>query len=128
MKKYAYFRVGWNLQKLGGGVFLRSTDTTTLEWILVRLEEKLKEAGKHSHKTGLVVKYCEFDGMKPGVNLNKLSNCDGTIALWIIKQLCDNGWEPFASGRELFVNTAGKLAGASHVALRRTIEEGEFNS
>lgn len=108
MTKYAYFRVSWELYQGGErGVYLRSTDMATLEWILA----KLQEAGMR-YKFRRTEKYLEFDGLKPAANLKSLNDRDGTVALWIIKQLCDNGWEPFASTRNF-------------VALRCTIKDDE---
>ena len=73
------------------GVTLYCTDSEVFESVLEELKKLIPSCRVHS-KTELIsgeIYHCEID---------KLKGQDKKVGVWVMKQLCLQGWEPFESG------------------------------
>jgi hypothetical protein len=87
MKSYRYA----HLQYSTSGVSLSSTDPQVLDWILAELKKVIPDyrvAGKS----------------EDGFSIDKLQYGDHEAGWWILKQLCLQGWKPFAVHEDTFHN------------------------
>jgi len=88
MKSYKYLRIctggGYT-----GGIQLVSTDSQVLDWIFAEVRKFFPGCAVRNKK--------ELpSGETFACNIHRLKDRDWEVCWWIIKQLCLQGWEPFA--------------------------------
>lgn len=88
MKRNGYTRVNWT----EAGVFLSSTDSHVMDWVLDEVKKWLPT----------MTLFRDWRGELPSgetytYTMQKLQGRDRDVAWWIVKQLCLQGWEPFAA-------------------------------
>lgn len=94
------------------GVVWASTDPALFEAVLADLAQMVpgSKIVKNAPKTTLVAPYASFN--------TKLGGNDSTVAWWIMKQLCEKGWEPFEVSESSFEASHGyfylRLIGRDH--------------
>jgi hypothetical protein len=87
MKPNGYTRVSWT----ESGVFLSSTDAHVMDWVLDDVKNFLPTATLFKNWRGVLP-----SGETYTYTIQKLQGRDGDVAWWVVKQLCRQGWEPFA--------------------------------
>jgi hypothetical protein len=87
MKGNRYTRVGWT----EAGVFLSSTDPDVLDWVFDDVQKFIPTATLFRDWRGVLP-----SGETYSYTIQKLKGTDRDVAWWIVKQLCLQGWEPFA--------------------------------
>jgi len=95
--RYGYALVIWQAFSF---VEIQSTEPELLTELTKQVQEKLPKC----HPERLLNVF----GEDYVLNLKKLSNKDQEVGLWIIRELCHQGWEPFAT------EVAGQGAAPSH--------------
>jgi len=84
VKKCGYARVWWSTS----GVWLYCTESGVVDWILSELRKIVPT---------LKVSIAELPSGDPYFwAISRLKGQDTIIGYWVIKQLCEQGWEPFA--------------------------------
>lgn len=86
---YQYTDVEW---EPSAQVILRTTDPKVLDWIQIELGQLLPNYQVYSSDE-------DMSGEAYFLWLKRLNNRDSAVAWWIIKRLCHQGWEPFATDR-----------------------------
>ncbi len=84
MATSGYAEIRWSAK----GVRLYCTDDNILNWIASEIKKILPSSRTDEWKI--------LTGSTSSLWLDKLQNKDGEVAFWILKQLCDRGWEPFS--------------------------------
>jgi hypothetical protein len=74
-----------------GGVVVLHADTELWEWIVTEVKKYIPACQAHSLRG-----YTFPSGEAWGYRLHGLQGRDYHVAHWILKQLCLQGWEPFA--------------------------------
>ena len=80
MKTYHFL----NLTVLGY-LNIECTDADVLEWITTEIKNLIPSSKSTSY---------QFNGEVFRINLEKLGGKDYEVSWWLIKQLCNQGWEP----------------------------------
>jgi hypothetical protein len=86
---YEYTDVEW---EPSAQVIVRTTDPKLLAWVKNELGQFLPNYQVYSSGE-------DVSGEAYFLWLKKLNNRDSAVAWWIIKRLCHQGWEPFATDR-----------------------------
>ncbi len=82
-----YTRVYWT----ESGVFLSSTDSQVMDSVFEEVKGFIPGATLFKNWRGVLP-----TGETYTYTMQKLQGRDGDVAWWIVKQLCLQGWEPFA--------------------------------
>ena len=90
MKSYKYAQLDFGAY----GVYLRSTDSQVLDWILAELKKVITDF-QVSAGPNLIIPSNLPSGEKYLLHIVKLRDKDNQVGWWILKQLCLQGWEPF---------------------------------
>jgi len=85
MTNYGYACVFWTQ----GGVTLYCTDPQMLESIFTELKKLVPSCKRAAEAFKLA------SGEVLGYSVHRLQGQDNLIFLWVVKQLCLQGWEPF---------------------------------
>ena len=101
MESYAYTEI----DATGSGIWLCSTDSESLERILTELRKSIPSL--ESRESSLLSSEDVYL-----LSLKRLQGQDVRVAFWILKQLCQQGWEPYEGG----LNALG-----GNIRLRRCI-------
>jgi hypothetical protein len=92
MKSYKYAELDFGAY----GVHLRSTDSQVLDWILAELKKVITDFRVLADRD-LIIPSNLPSGEKYLLCIDKLRDKDKQVGWWILKQLCLQGWEPFAA-------------------------------
>ena len=84
MKTYKYAKVHPQYH-----VEMYSTDPQVINWILSELKKIIPTFSFTRKST------TDFSGKAFEFRIDQLQNKDYIVGMWIIQQLCQNGWEPF---------------------------------
>ena len=108
MKSYKYVLLHFS----DWGVLLHSTDSQVLDWILAELKKVITNfrmsAGPKDPKLP--------SGETYYLHIDKLQGKDRQVGWWILKQLCLQGWEPFAV-TDVDANIPEGVSGYYHLRL-----------
>lgn len=88
MKSYRYAHLKFSYFK---GVYLYSTDSQVLDWTLAELKKVIT-----NFRVSESVRDTLPSGEKCCFHIDELRDRDYEVGWWILKQLCLQGWEPFA--------------------------------
>jgi hypothetical protein len=93
MTAYKYIFVYWPVGTEQLQVYC--TDKTTLDWLVSEVQKycsqvKIKDVWKLPNGEPY---YCVFDKVRAKTSFGELSA--PSMRVWLIKQLLENGWEPF---------------------------------
>ena len=110
MKSYRYAELYITLEH---GVNLCSTDSQVLDWILAELKKV---------KTGFRASVDKLpSGEEYSLRIDRLGSKDLEVGWWILKQLCLQGWEPFAV-TDVDANVPKGVSGYYHLRLEVSAE------
>lgn len=98
MNRSGFTKIKWGYQ----GVYWVCSDPVVFDWVLAELTRILPGCGvrKSVPKQPFVAPF--------KTTIGKLGGSDGyNVAWWIMKQLCEKGWEPFDVEKPLDARTDG---------------------
>jgi hypothetical protein len=90
MKAYKYLSISTRVRGYSVAIWLESTDSQVLNWILAEVR-KFYPSSWMKQRDKLP------SGEVYSVEISKLKDDDCAVHWWIVKQLCLQGWEPFAA-------------------------------
>lgn len=84
MKKYRYVRVN-SIRPV-----VTTTDPSILDWLYDEVKKLIPNCATKNELHDLM-------GERIGFSFHRLEDKDSKVARWILKLLCENGFEPFAT-------------------------------
>ena len=105
MKKYKYVKVNYTT--------VWSTDPSIVDWIYDEIKKIISTCAIRNEDFNL-------KGERIGFQLHQLQDKDSQVADWIIKLLCENGFEPFTF---TYYGGGQSVLSIGHFHFRKLIEE-----
>ena len=93
-ERYGYVSVDYNLNYW---VTLKSTEPKLLDWLVSELKKFVPECRVQGSLEDLSGEICWVDVVNVKWTKKRKGIANRAAFWWIIRQLCHQGWEPFAS-------------------------------